>query len=468
MLKGDNRHADAGVMTAERLNRMVRTIAAGVSAIALLAGVTAVASTARPETASAATVRKVSAWLPYWDSRGYQSFLNNADLYSDLSPFWYELSASGAIVGYQGAGDTTIINGAKAKGVLVIPTVTNNFDPARVHTMLSSASARSAHEQALVNLVVNKGYDGIDLDYESLLAADRSLFSTFASELATLMHQKGKKLSMTLHAKTSEPGTWDGPQAQDYAAIGRVADRVRIMAYDYHWATSAAGAIAPLTWVDQVAKFAASQIAPSKVQLGIGLYGYDWVGTQAVDLTFDQVAARRASYGATRQWSTADSAPWFKYSAGGVTHEVWYEDSQSVSAKLAVVDKYGLAGAVFWRLGGEDASVWTAARSRWGGTAPTADTIAPTAPGSLAGTKSYRRVKLTWKASTDTGGSGLAGYDVLQATSATGPWTKIASTANLTYTTVQLTKRKSYWFVVKARDGAGNLSPGSNTVKITI
>jgi hypothetical protein len=240
------------------------------------------------------------------------------------------------------------------------------------------------------------------------------------------------------------------------------------MAYDYHWATSAPGAIAPLAWVEQVVQFAASQITPSKLQLGIALYGYDWVGTQGTGLTYDQVAARLASSGATRQWSTADSAPWFRYSASGVSHDVWYEDAQSVAPKLALVDKYGLAGAVFWRLGGEDAAVWTTARTRWVGTTPTVDATPPTAPGNLSASKSSRKVKLTWRASTDTGGSGLAGYDVLQATSATGPWTKIAATTSLTFTTGSLTNKKSYWFVVKARDGAGNLSPGSNTVKVTI
>ena len=469
MLKWDNHHADSGVMTAERWGRLVKAIAAGISVVALLTGVTTIASTSRPATADAATNRKVSAWLPYWDNtRGHQSFLANADLYSDLSPFWYELNASGTVVAYPGAESATIVSDAKTKGVAVIPTVTNDFDPVRVHAMLTSAAARSAHVQALVNLVVAKGYDGIDLDYEGLQAADRALFSTFVGEAAAALHQQGKKLSVAVHPKTSEPGTWDGPQAQDYAAIGLVADRVRVMAYDYHWATSTAGAIAPLGWVEQVVQFAVSKIAPSKVQLGIALYGYDWVGAQGTGLTFDQVATRLASSGATRQWSTADSAPWFRYSSGGVTHDVWYEDAQSVAPKLALVDKYGLAGAVFWRLGGEDAAVWATARTRWGGATPTVDATAPTAPGNLTGSKSSRKVKLAWRASTDTGGSGLAGYDVLQATSSTGPWTKFAMTSGLTFTTGSLSNRKSYWFVVKARDGAGNLSPGSNTVKVTI
>ena len=436
------------------------------TAVLLAGAVVAIGLLLAPAPSGAATAaRKVSAWLPYWDTRGSQTFVDNADLFADLSPFWYELRADGVLAAYAGAENPTVVTTAQTRGVRVLPTVTNDFDPARVRTMLSSSTKRAAHITALADLVVSKGYDGIDLDYESLYAADRSLFTTFVQEAAASLHQKGKQLSITVHPKTAEPGTWDGPQAQDYKAIGAVADRVRVMAYDYHWSTSPAGAIAPLPWVDQVAAFAASQIAPAKLQLGVPLYGYDWVGSKGEGLTHDQIEARRTAAGATRQWSSADSAPWFTYTAGGVTHQVWYEDAQSVGAKLAVVDKYGLAGAVLWRLGGEDAGVWTTARSRWGGTTVT-DTVAPTTPTGLVAKPGRKNVGLTWLASTDAGGSGLAGYDVYRATAAAGPFTKVGSVASTSFTSSGLSRRTDYWFFVRARDGAGNVSAQSTTVKV--
>jgi spore germination protein YaaH len=41
---------------------------------------------------------------------------------------------------------------------------------------------------------------------------------------------------------------------------------------------------------------------------------------------------------------------------------VWYEDTRSVRAKLALVSEYGLGGAFFWRLGGEDSNIWPTVR----------------------------------------------------------------------------------------------------------
>ncbi len=343
---------------------MARSLPAGVrrSAVVLLA--TTLLTTLLAGTDAHAAGRKVSAWLPYWDhARGVASFTANADQYSNLSPFWYKLSSNGAIVGYPGAGDSSVVSAAQSAGVPLIPAISNEFDPKRVNTMMANTKKRYAHENALVNLVTSKGYAGIDLDYESLWATDRSRFTTFVRELANKLHAKGKTLSVTVHPKTSEPGTWTGPQAQDYAAIGSYADIVRPMAYDFHWSTSTPGAIAPAWWVDQVAQFTASVIPPSKVQLGLGLYGYDWVGTQGTGVTYAEVQALVTQNAAVRQWSSTDQAPWFTYSKDGIQHTVWYEDAQSVQAKLGSVTRYGLAGAVFWRLGGEDSAVWGATLS---------------------------------------------------------------------------------------------------------
>lgn len=419
-----------------------------------------------PSAAAATSAHKVSAWLPYWDSQAKQSFIDNADLYAELSPFWYELSPTATITLYPGAEDATLVSLAKSKGVAVIPTISNAFDGARVHAMLSSSASRTAHVNALLNVISANGYDGFDVDYENLPAADRDLFSAFVSELASALHGQGKVLTVAVHPKTSEPGSWSGPQAQNYAAIGQSADKVRVMAYDYHWDSSAPGAIAPVSWVDQVAQFAASQIAPSKVELGVPLYGYDWVASSGTGKMWTEFEATRATYGVSRQWSVTDLAPWFSYVASGITHTVWYEDAQSVDPKLAIVDKYGLAGAVFWRIGHEDPAVWTKARARWGTASAPTDTIAPSTPTGLFAVAGTTSASLKWTASSDTGGAGLAGYDVYRARKSGGTYTKVASTTSESFVNTGLTSGQTYWYYVKARDGANNVSAASSKVSV--
>ena len=81
-------------------------------------------------------------------------------------------------------------------------------------------------------LVRQHHYAGIDIDYEKLRAGDRQVFTAFISELAAALHARGKVLSVALFAKTTNAGYAPRNMAQDYAAIGRVADQVRIMTYD--------------------------------------------------------------------------------------------------------------------------------------------------------------------------------------------------------------------------------------------
>ncbi len=416
-------------------------------------------------------LKKVTAWIPYWDqARAMRSFTANADLYSAASPFWYLFSSTGTVASYGGAEDATVLSTLRGAGVKVVPTITNDFDPVRVSTMLASDSARAAHVQALVALVKDNGYDGIDVDYESLAASDKDRLSVFLSRLSSALHADGKLMTVAVHPKTSDAGTWNGPQAQDYAAIGAVADRVRVMAYDYSWSTSPAGPIAPLSWVKDVAAYSVSRIPASKVELGMNLYGYDWVGSRGEGVTFATAMSRQQAAGATRVWNSTTAEPSFSYVTSGSTHTVHYADAESVAARLTVVDAYGLAGAAFWRLGGEDPALWEAVRTRWGSTsspAPVADTTAPSVPTAVTATAGKRLIKVAWVASTDAGGSGLSGYRLLRATSAAGPWSTVASTAGTSVTDTGLVRGRTYWYLVHSVDAAGNLSPASTVVSAT-
>jgi cellulose 1,4-beta-cellobiosidase len=91
------------------------------------------------------------------------------------------------------------------------------------------------------------------------------------------------------------------------------------------------------------------------------------------------------------------------------------------------------------------------------------DTTAPSVPGSLtAGTTTSSSVPLSWSASTDnSGGSGLAGYQVFQGS------TLVATVTTTSYTVTGLSADTAYTFTVKAVDNAGNASAASTAVTAT-
>ena len=103
-------------------------------------------------------------------------------------------------------------------------------------------------------------------------------------------------------------------------------------------------------------------------------------------------------------------------------------------------------------------SVTTTARTR-----PTPDTTAPPVPSGLTATADHRQVNLTWNAVIT---PDLADYQVLPATSKTGPWTPVTGspTTQTALTVSGLTNGTTYWFTVSARDTTGNTSQQADPV----
>ncbi len=96
----------------------------------------------------------------------------------------------------------------------------------------------------------------------------------------------------------------------------------------------------------------------------------------------------------------------------------------------------------------------------WGGTPPSGDTQAPTAPTSLASTsKTATSISLSWNASSDN--VAVTGYDVYA--NSIFKTTVSGSTATIT----GLTASTSYSIYAKAKDAAGNTSVSSSTIAVT-
>jgi spore germination protein YaaH len=329
---------------------------------------TASAASATTAAPTAPTGRSVG-YVAYWDqARAVRSVAGAGAALTEVSPSWYTPAADGSIT-VQEAGrvddSAAAVAALRAGGARVLPAVANyrdrTWDGTVVAGILADPVRRRAHVARIRDLVRRRGFDGIDVDYEHLAATDRAGFTALVTDLAAALHADGKLLAVTLHPKSSEPGPQPKNRAQDYAAVGRVADEVRIMMYDYHWETSAPGALAPIGWVRTVMTWAATQVPRAKLVLGVATYGYDWVGTSGTSLMWAEVTGRARAAGAASHYDSSVQAPWFRYvDARGATHTVWYEDARSIAAKRAVVRELGLGGMHYWRLGGEDPGAWRA------------------------------------------------------------------------------------------------------------
>lgn len=300
-----------------------------------------------------------AAYLVWWDQdNGFADLAEHRDQINFLKPFWYEVKEDGSIKNFSGAGNAEIIKFCQDNKIKILPVISNEQDPERLSQILSDPATQAKHIENLINLVNDKGYDGLEINYESLRGmSDRVAYTQFMTALGERLHQNGKILATALHAKETDKGTWEGPETQDWTALNKIADQLSIMTYDYHWSTSEAGDIAPLSWMKSVLDYAKTTLDPQKTYLGIHLYAYDWVGESANDLVYSDIQEIINKY--QPQIKTSEEGEkYFTYTRDEETHTVYFADNETIGDRIRLVKEYNLAGISLWRLGQEDPKDW--------------------------------------------------------------------------------------------------------------
>lgn len=288
---------------------------------------------------------------------------------STLSVFSYGFTAEGELLPPDPWNDEPLIAAALANDARPILTLTpfgadGLFNNLLISEMLANQQARERLNNEILQALGQKGYRGVDVDFEYILAENRDSFSAWVGELADLLHQNGYTLSVAVAPKTyaEQPGLLY--QGQDWAALGAVADSILVMTYEWGYTYSEPQPIAPLDWVRRVVEYAVTEIPSEKIDLGIANYAYDWtlpyVAGESRAESFGVLEAMRlaAELGAEIMWDEAAASPYYNYSQNGVQHEVWFEDVRSLGGKLALINEFGLHGGGWWQIMRPNRPAW--------------------------------------------------------------------------------------------------------------
>jgi spore germination protein YaaH len=244
--------------------------------------------------------------------------------------------------------------------------------------LLSSADGRAqAVEQILGELTVSyktvgrNPYSGVTIDFEGLRSADAAAFTAFLTDLALQVRTLDKSLYVCVSPALTTGSYYDG---YDLGKIAALADKVILMAYDYEDRSMAAGAsaltAAPTSPMDQVywsLKTAVDQVTAAgqsadKLVLGISCKNVAWKVSSTTDLTLaaaapfyisnDTLAQRLGQSGTVRGRSNTFRCPYAVYTTeDGSACFVWYDDAESVQARIDTAKLLGITGVSVWRLG---------------------------------------------------------------------------------------------------------------------
>ena len=279
---------------------------------------------------------------------------------SDLFIFSYGFTLDGTLLP-PALDDTFMLTLAKSYGAAPILTLTpfdstGRFSNYLINQLINDASAIQNLIANLSQQITERGFEGVDIDFEYILPEDKIPFANFVREVRTAINALGYPVSVALAPKTSDTQTGLLYEGKDYALLGEAADYVLLMTYEWGYTYGPAMAIAPLNKVRQVVEYALTKIPAPKIHLGIPNYGYDWTlpfiqgASKATTIGNVEAVQIAISHNATIQFDETAQSPYFNYSSEGLIHEVWFEDVRSLSAKFGLVKEYGLRGMGYWQI----------------------------------------------------------------------------------------------------------------------
>ena len=152
-----------------------------------------------------------------------------------LTPFTYGFTPDGTLVDLD---DGVLIAMAKAGGaapLMHLSTLTGEggFSNELAHIALTDRTVQDALISNLRRTLEEKGYRGVDVDFEYVFPEDASAYAAFLGRLTALLNPLGYPVIAALAPKTSadQPGLLY--EAHNYRAIAEAVNEVLLMTYEW-------------------------------------------------------------------------------------------------------------------------------------------------------------------------------------------------------------------------------------------
>jgi spore germination protein YaaH len=295
---------------------------------------------------------------------------NTQNSLDEVAPNYFALKSDGSLV-LTSAVSTAFVEDMHRRGIDVVPYLSNDWSRSVGRAALKS---REKLAESLAEAVETYGLDGVNIDIENLTAADRADYVDFVRLLRSLL-PAGKKLAVAVAANPWGLDTgWQG--SYDYAGLAEYCDYLMIMAYDEHYSGGPAGPVSSLSFVEKSIQYALGLVPGDKIVVGLPFYGRIWSDSgghpEGHGVSNAAIAQYINRYGGTVWLDPVSKSACARITIrpgdkkpviGGRTlaegsYTIWFENEQSIKAKLSLISKYNLKGTGSWCLGQETPRTW--------------------------------------------------------------------------------------------------------------
>lgn len=288
-----------------------------------------------------------------------------------LSIFAYGFTPQGDLVPIDDEELIALANELGTEPIMMLAPIAadGGYDGELAHDLFINEEAQIKLVNNILANIKEKGYRGLDINFDFLLPQDRQDFINFITKVKDALSPEKYLTFVALPAKTSERMPGNLFEAYDYNAIGAIADYVYLVTYGWGY-FGPPMATAPINEVRRVLEYAISALDPNKILMGIPNFAYDWPlpfaegETQAEIISNQDAIARAANYGTVIHMDELALTPYYNYmEAEGMEHVVWFDDVASMDHKIRLISEYRIKGTGVWQIMNYFPGIWNAADS---------------------------------------------------------------------------------------------------------
>lgn len=301
-----------------------------------------------------------SIFVPYWTLTRNEKVEGHYD-----SLIYFGITPNRSGIDTTDAGYTAIplflSVAANQQKILAVMMIDKEFNS----SVLRDPSLQQKIIQQTIMIAKENGFDGILLDYESsALAFDTVVnrIGTFSDTFYKSAHNKNLSYDVALYGDT-----FFRSRPYNVEDIAQHSDRIFIMAYDFHKANGDPGPNFPLNgkniygydFTSLMTDFI-HNVRPDKLSVVFGMFGYDWqinskgeAESTGVSISDNNAQKRFLSHCdfshciVTHDAISEETKVTYQDQDGN-SHEVWFEDQQSVAKKKQYLQSIGVSSISYW------------------------------------------------------------------------------------------------------------------------
>lgn len=281
--------------------------------------------------------------------KGHEKYYPKNAPFTDVGYFSAAVTADGNLKG----GPTARPTGGQTPRFHLA--ITAPWNPDLLHLLLSP---KLPMRKRLIGAIVTRSvpFDGVQIDFEGIGRGDTANYLSFLQDLRRAL-PVNKVFSVAVMARWK---SWMDRYPNDpynYGEIGKIADRVIVMAYDEHTGSTKPGPIASMRWCAKILEHAKANIPRGKLVMGIPLYGRTWQSPKLQKSLSNRDAETLRTEKAVKTSEAIDGGSFSYVETVRVTAH--YETLTSLRTKVFTYSRNGIAGVAFWRLGHEPKGAWS-------------------------------------------------------------------------------------------------------------